>query len=481
LKSPTIQKQARSAIPSIRGLVISVAVALAGAANAGGAGLPPTPLTPAFTPAERTQIITVLSGDGAKSQDSDAELMAVLMAHGRRELGLRLHPSKIDYMWTIEPAPHDLAGEISVARANAQIPGWIARLPSPHAEYRQLLAARQSYAKTTSLGWALLPKGTTPKMGDSGPLVLALRARLAAEDYIVPAPAPAPAGAAAAASAPEAVTTPLESTFDEPLAATLALFQTRHGLTGDSVLGAATRAALNVPAATRLAQIDANLERWRWMPRVLPGDRLEVDIGDAQTTAFVAGAPALTMRSVVGKPSTKTPMFTSGVDSIVFNPPWSVPASIVSKEIMPKVAKDAAYLAKHHYVYVNGRLRQSPGDDAALGYLKFDFPSPFGVYLHDTPEKTAFTRDDRHLSHGCMRQENPRDLAALLLGWTRVQVDNKIDAKATERVRIAKPMPLWVVYRTAFVGPDGQLQFRADVYGWDAKLIRALAPAEALR
>jgi murein L,D-transpeptidase YcbB/YkuD len=474
-----IYKSALLAIPRIRGLMIGVAVALAGAANAGGAGLPLTH----FTPAERTEISTALGDDGARSQDSDAVLMAVLIAHGRRELGLRLDPSKVDYMWAIEPEPHDLAGEISRARANGQIAAWIAGLPSPHAEYRQLLAARQAYTKTTVSGWAPLPKGITPKIGDSGPLVLALRARLAAEGYVVLAPVsvPAPPQAPVGAPAIAPVATAPETTFDAPLAAALVAFQTRHGLTADGALGAATRAALDISAGTRLAQIDANLERLRWMPRVLPDNRLEVDIGQAQTTLFVADAPALTMRAVVGKPATKTPIFASDVDSIVFNPPWLIPDSIVSKEIMPKAAKDPVYLATHHYIYVDGRLRQSPGDDAALGFLKFDLLSPFGVYLHDTPEKTAFTRDERHLSHGCMRLENPRALATVLLGWTREQVDAKIDARATARVRMAKPMPLWVIYRTAFVGPDGQLQFRPDVYGWDAKLMTALAKVSGLR
>ena len=265
--------------------------------------------------------------------------------------------------------------------------------------------------------------------------------------------------------------------YDAALVPVVQDFQKRRGLAADGVVGPATLAAFNVPAEARLAQIDANLERWRWSPRPLPADRLEVDVGAATATLFQAGAPVLEMRIIVGDKGHPTPMFASQLEAVVFNPPWNVPASIAAAEILPRAARDPGYLARNHYVLTGGRLQQRPGPDNALGQVKFDLPSPFGVYLHDTPGRAAFARTVRTLSHGCMRLEKPRELAAILLagqGWDRAAVDAAISTGTTERIGLARPTPLFVTYRTAFVDQGG-LYLLPDPYGWDAQLERALA------
>src|SRR5581483_2872606 len=250
----------------------------------------------------------------------------------------------------------------------------------------------------------------------------------------------------------------------------LAAFQVDHGVKPSKMLDAATLAALNVDAAARLAIIDVNLERARWLPRNLPGDRIEVDIAEPQATLYQAGAPVLGMRAIVGDPTRHTPSFASEVTAIVFNPPWVVPASIAAAELYPKERRSPGYLARNGFIVQDGQLIQKAGPKAALGFVKFDMPDPFAVYLHDTPS--------RWLCHGCVRLEQPRELATALLaaqGWSRAMVEAAIAAKATRRVELETHTPVFVVYRTVVAGSDGRAVFRPDVYGWDAELVAALS------
>jgi murein L,D-transpeptidase YcbB/YkuD len=310
-------------------------------------------------------------------------------------------------------------------------------------------------------GWRLLPASGALKTGDESEVVVALRARLSAEGYAL-------------------ALTRREALFDKDLADRLRSFQRRHGLDEDGILGPQTRRELDVRAEDRLAQIEANLERSRWLPRPLPADRIEVDSGAATATLYRAGHPVLRMRAIVGDLAHKTPMFVSRIEAVIFNPAWNVPSSIAMKEILPKAARDPGYLTRNGFVRTPEGLRQAPGPANALGRLKFDLPSPFGVYLHDTPGRSAFARTVRTLSHGCMRLEKPRELAAQLLvdqGWSRDRIDTIIEQGATMRVQIRRPTPLFVIYRTSSVDEYGWATFSPDRYGWDRKLLMALANA----
>lgn len=415
---------------------------------------------PPLTPAERSFILGAVQAEAGAPPPAldDATLTAAAEAWARAEAGQRVQPSRIERFWSIEAPRRDIAQEFDAARFGGRLNAWLASLSPADPRYRALSAARDRYRRLVAAGgWTALPPGKLVK-DERAPLALALRQRLTAEGYAT-GPGLEP------------------DRFDADLAAALTRFQARHGLEVDAVLGPATRAALDVPAATRLVQIEMNLERWRWLPRILPADRIEVDIAAAEAVLYRAGQPRLRMRTVVGAPVTMTPMFTSRVDTVVFNPPWNVPVSIAAKEISPKAARDPTYLARHHYVLVPGGLQQLPGPDNALGQIKFDLPSPFGVYLHDTPSRSAFARPVRALSHGCIRLEKPLDLARDLLGvqgWSGEQIEAALAAKATRRVSLTTPVPLFVVYRTASVDEAGDLQFRRDVYGWDAQLAAAL-------
>jgi hypothetical protein len=229
---------------------------------------------------------------------------------------------------------------------------------------------------------------------------------------------------------------------------------------------------LNFIARSRLAAIDANLERMRWAPVDLPATRVVADVGGPEVTLFVDDKVALDMRAVAGEAKRQTPTFASEVTAVEFNPPWIVPPDIAKSEILPK---GRGYLRRHDFYVSDGRVIQRAGSHSSLGYVKFEVTDPFEVYLHDTPSRADFSRGLRFLSHGCIRVQEPRELAATLLGWAPDQVDAAIAAKATHTESLKSPIPLFVVYRTVLLGPGGKLLFRPDVYGWDSEVDAALA------
>ena len=423
---------------------------------------------PAWTAADRAAALQALALPGAAgappSPSIDDEKLATLtQAYAARELGQRVRPGEIDRMWSLAAPPRDVAAEMSAARAAGRLADWL-REARPHQPgYQALQLAADRYRKIVAAGgWRSLPVADALEEGDRATAVALLRARLAAEGY--------PVGGAGD-----------PTRFDVALRRAVSEFQRRHDLPADGLVNAQSREALNVPADQRLAQIEANLERWRWLPHELPATRIEVDIAGAQAHVLEAGREVLAMKVVVGDPRHRTPMFGSRLEAVVFNPPWNVPASIASAELLPKEAKNPGYLAANDFVYVDGHLQQKAGPKSALGQYKFDLPSPFGVYLHDTPSKSAFGRRMRALSHGCMRLEKPRELAELLLapqGWTAAAVAAAVATGKTQAVALKTPRPLYVMYWTAVADASGQVTFQPDVYGWDRPLQDALAAGD---
>lgn len=262
-------------------------------------------------------------------------------------------------------------------------------------------------------------------------------------------------------------------------------YQLRNGLNNTGVVDARTLAALNTPVEERVMQIIANLERWRWIDRDMPANRIEVNIAAAGMTVFNNNYPGLTMRAVAGRPKDQSPMLQSRIDSIVINPPWNVPYAIAKREYWPKEKKHPGYLEEHGFRILpdgpNGgvRLQQAAGP-SALGKLKFDFANPYGVYLHDTPTHSTFATESRAQSHGCIRLQNPKALADLLLSdipeWTPEAIQEAIDSGETKRVHLQTPVDVVILYWTAYVG-KGQVGFRQDVYGWDQALIQLIDAA----
>ena len=230
--------------------------------------------------------------------------------------------------------------------------------------------------------------------------------------------------------------------------------------------------AYRATAAQSQARVVAvNLERLRWLPRAMPADRVEVNAASAQLQLFRGNVPVFATRVVVGESDKQTPEMQAQIESILFNPPWHVPHSIAVKEILPHQLSDPSYLAHHNMVLQpDGSIVQRPGAGSSLGQLKFEMPNSFDVYLHDTPLKGLFARDDRRQSHGCVRVENPRELASLLLQEPVGSVNEAISAGSTHREYLPTSLPVFIVYQTASVGPGGSVQFLPDPYGRDQEI-----------
>jgi L,D-transpeptidase YcbB len=263
-------------------------------------------------------------------------------------------------------------------------------------------------------------------------------------------------------------------------------FQTAHGLPVDGSVGRLTLAALNVSPALRARQIRWNLERWRSLPRIDAAARVEVNVPAARAVLFADGEPVRVMRAIVGATVHPTPVLRARLTSVLLNPPWIVPDSIIRNEIRPMLKKDPKYLDRFGFAYwdVPGgkELVQVPGPRNSLGQVKFEMPNPDDIYMHDTPEQRLFALSRRYTSHGCIRVEDPRGLAEILLAsdqWSRDAIDAAIATGQTKSVPLHKSLPVYVLYWTAFVDPDGTVEFRDDIYGRDRRLAEALAAQAA--
>lgn len=385
----------------------------------------------------------------------DQLLRASLVAYARAQHGLSIPKSKFPQVWGLRPAEYDAEAELAKAVADGTFGEWLDSQAPEAPTYQGMQRIYVTYLNVSAKGgWPEIAKGPTLKAGATGPRVQALRQRLAFED-------------------PEVGKIALDAPFDAALAEGVKRYQAANGITPTGVVDPVTLKELNIPVITRAAQIRANLERLRWLPREEPATRVDVNTAAATFTYYRDGQPAMTMLSASGKPGDETPMLASKIDSIVLNPPWNVPDGIAQEELYPK---GEAYLAANNFTTVEGRLVQQPGPDSALGLVKFDFKNPYAVYLHDTPAKAAFERDRRAVSHGCVRLQHAVAFAKTLLaenGWSASKVDQALAAGETMHVKLDKAVPVRLLYLTAF--PDaGRIAFRQDVYGWDGDLLRLL-------
>jgi murein L,D-transpeptidase YcbB/YkuD len=288
---------------------------------------------------------------------------------------------------------------------------------------------------------------------------------------------------------------PNDGIYSEELKEGVQRFQARHGLQDDGVLGRGTINALNVTPAQRVRQLALTLERLRWLPDFGPGPLIVVDLPAYRLSALQNGSGAeqpLEMRVVIGTAlKTETPLFVGHMRYLEFNPYWNVPRSILEKEMLPKLARNPAYLAQNAMETVppdasvadlkagRARVRQRPGPKNALGAVKFALPNPMDIYLHSTPARELFALSRRDLSHGCIRVEHPAALAQFVLGrqssWTADTIQEALQPGPTRHVDLARPIPVVMFYATASVDSDGNVRFAADMYGHDAKLVQALA------
>jgi murein L,D-transpeptidase YcbB/YkuD len=389
--------------------------------------------------------------------------------------------ARADPAWKIRPEKFDPLAHLEKALSENRIKESLRELLPTSPEYARLRKALSDYrAIAAKGGWPQLPATLKLKPGQKSPIVTALARRLAVSgDYR------------------GAVTDARDAAYGSELQEAVKLFQLRHGLTEDAVIGKEVVAEMNVPVDRRIAQIQMNMERWRWLPRDLGERYILVNIPEMRLDVYEGDKVPLTMRVVVGKPDSQTPIFNDEMTYVVFSPYWNVPETIAQDETLPAVIKDPGFLTRNNMDIVDKagntvdptsidlsdpaayRFRQRPGSDNSLGLVKFMFPNQFNVYLHDTPADSLFGRAARSLSHGCVRVEQPEELAKYVLRdqpeWDRDRIEEAMHGGEEKIAKLKTPLPVYLGYWTARARPDGTVQFRRDVYDVDSRLTTRLA------
>lgn len=304
-------------------------------------------------------------------------------------------------------------------------------------------------------GWPVLKADKKAyQLGDSAPLITGLKHRLfLSGDY------------------------PLEDSsprFNTSLQEAVKNIQQRYGFTEDGVVGPKLLAEMNRTTGERIRQLLINMERIRWVAAQPPANYLLINIPEYRLHVYENGQYMWNMGVVVGSTAHNTVIFSGDLKYVVFSPYWNVPPGILKNEILPGIKRNKNYLANHNMEWNGNSVRQKPGPSNALGAVKFLFPNSYNIYLHDTPSRDLFSRDQRAFSHGCIRLSQPKKLAQYLLRndpkWDSVSISKAMNSRKEQYVTLKDPLPVYIGYFTAWVDRDGRLNFRDDVYGHDKKM-----------
>ncbi|UCF84104.1 MAG: L,D-transpeptidase family protein [Desulfobacteraceae bacterium] len=419
--------------------------------------------------------------------DLDLLLTDAFLLYGSHLLTGHVNPETIQSEWLIKTREADLVVILETALNTNEIEKALENLLPQYAGYVGLKKALSQYRNILKGGgWSEVPSGSIMEKGDRATRVCALKTRLSISgDLELPAENDC-------------------NIFDGDLDRAVRRFQERHGLQLDGIVGRSTLKALNIPVNQQVGQLKSNLERWRWLPQTLGSRYILVNIANFELRIVENGQTVIKMPVVVGRRYRRTPVFTGNMTYLELNPHWHVPHSIAREDILPKVQKDPQYLIRQNMKVFQSweanapeiapesvdwskitsrnlsfKLRQEPGPANALGRVKFMFPNKFSVYLHDTPAKELFKKPKRSFSSGCIRVEKPIELIAYLFrndpNWTRQKIREVINSDKTQIVQIPEPIPVHLLYWTAWVDSEGRIHFRDDVYGRDKRLIRALS------
>jgi murein L,D-transpeptidase YcbB/YkuD len=355
------------------------------------------------------------------------------------------------------------------------VPGALDRLLASHEPYTALRDAILEYrAIARAGGWPALSEGASLTAGDRSPHVRTLRRRLRVTGDLA--------------------STEDSSIFDSELEKAVRRFQARHGLEQDGRVGRKTLHALNVPVEDRILQLQVNLERRRWLPPKLGEEFLWINVPEFRLRVVRGDHEILSMPVVVGAPGSPTPSFAENLDRAVVNPSWYVPESIALNELAPKAVRDPDYLRKADFELLDERgdlldtgdleldllrsgrhrLRRRPGPENDLGRIKFLLPNPFHIYLHDTPARGLFQRTSRAFSHGCIRVGEPLELAKYLFDDRFAEVERNLEAGLERELKLEEPVPVYIVYFTAWQSAERVVHFRDDIYGRDEALMKQL-------
>nr|WP_240901221.1 L,D-transpeptidase family protein [Thioalkalivibrio sp. XN279] len=396
----------------------------------------------------------------------------------------KVDPEKFHASWNFNNRLNDLQRVALLEQVlGAAHPGSALAAQAPDSDYyRGLMHHLAHYRELAALGgWPPVSPGETLRPGMTSPQVPELRARLAASGDLA------------------VVSTPADPfLFDAELEAAVRLFQLRHELQVDGVVGKRTRAAMNVPVEARIDQLRVNLERARWVFRDLDERFLLVNIARFRVLLREGHELLWTTRAVVGRPYRQTPIFRATMTHLEVNPTWTVPPTIFREDLLPQIRRDPGVLERRNmqvldfggqiidpwtvdWQRVSGTrppyfIRQAPGPNNALGRVKFMYPNPHQVYMHDTPERELFSRAERSFSSGCIRIQRPLELATILLDGNEVEqqrMDAALSSGKTVTIALPRPIPVLTLYGTA-VPEDGRIHFASDVYERDPAVLAAL-------
>jgi len=437
-----------------------------------------------------TQWVELLTNPNVNGMARDVVLSDALMGYLHFISGIPVQGNRwlySDKPYTLGTPPLSVINQWQLALDNGSLPQFITALAPQHPQYA---AMHQSLLALTgdSRPWPKLTSAVSLRPGQWSRDVPALREILQRNGVLDSGPDIALPGdnvGKTKKAGPEA--------YDPTLVAAVKRFQMAQGLGADGIIGASTRDWLNVSSAQRAGVLALNIQRLRLLPgKVSTG--IMVNIPAYSLVYYLNGSEALASRVIVGRPDRKTPMMSSALNNVVVNPPWNVPPTLARNDILPKLRNDPGYLERHNYTVLRGwnskeaidpwrvdwstitasnlpfRFQQAPGERNSLGRYKFNMPSSDAIYLHDTPNHNLFQKDARALSSGCVRVNKASDLANMLLqdaGWNDARISDALKQGNTRYVNIRQNIPVNLYYLTAFVGSDGQTQYRTDIYNYD--------------
>jgi len=429
----------------------------------------------------------------------DVMLTATYVALGEDLMKGQVDPKGFNQSWFISQKEEKVDSALFRSLRAEELNRAIAQMRPVDSTYNSLREQLATYRKYAEKGWPKVPAGKTLKAGmsDSPERINALVSRLSAEGFELGATSPTADSqkvadtthktdtAQAAAPAPAASS----NVFTKAMSAAVSEYQSRHNMAVTGTLTPETVDALNVTPEVRAAQIAANLERFRWMPRALGERYIMVNVPAFKVAAYDSGRKTLEMKVIVGMEyeGRATPVFADSMEYVVFRPYWNVTPTIQATEFANKSPEQMA--AGGYEYYKDGgvtRIRQVPGPKNALGLVKFLFPNDFNIYLHDTPNDELFKKDVRAFSHGCIRLEKPDEMAAYVLGWDMDRVHAAMNGSDNKTITLPRKIPVYITYFTTYVNDDGKLYFGNDLYKRDSDLVDkvmpgAILPADFLR
>ncbi len=411
--------------------------------------------------------------------------LELLLTDAYLQLGTHLqsgavNPKKLDIAWKpMRTALNIPLYLLQTLQSNANLCESLQALEPQQPEYKQLKQLLNNFEQQPEWGKLTAKWNLLLQKGDYSPLVIDLRKRLQLSGELSP-------------------DAPMTDYFDKELETAVMLFQRRHGLYYDGLVRSNVMNELNVSPQHRLAQIKANLERWRWAPDTWGSTYVLVNLPDYRLTMFENGQKTYSELIIVGRENYPTPIFADTITYLVFNPYWYMPASIAKNELMKEVDYDTNYFINNDIKVFKGNksinpatvnwqkvdlsqyyFRQGASAFNPMGLVKFMFPNAYDIYIHDTPSKDLFNNSRRSYSHGCVRVNNPLGLASHLLQfdptWNEKRIADVIHSQKETTVKLKTPIPIYLVYYSAFIDPEtNEVNFREDLYSWDKKIAELL-------